>query len=311
MTISLSSSCTLNTNPVPPDPFKIPQNSQFKIGLCQLSVTSDKDSNLGSVRNSIQVAVKQGAALVVLPEMWNCPYSNDYFSKFAEDFDDEDGSPSFSVLSQAASHHKITIVGGSMPEWDNGHLYNSCCVFGPDGKLMSKHRKAHLFDVNIPGDISFKESDTFTAGDEPTIVDTDLGRIGIGICHDIRFPELAMLYRARGCQLICYPGAFNISSGEMLWELEQRARAADNQLYVATCSPSRDSTGSYMIWGHSTLVGPLGETIATSGQEETIVIADIDYNAILCQREKLPLENYRRGDVYQFVDVKKNQGLEG
>lgn len=75
--------------------------------------------------------------------MWNCPYSNDYFSKFAEDFDDEDGSPSFSVLSQLASHHMITIVGGSMPEWDNGRLYNTCCVFGPDGKLMAKHRKVN------------------------------------------------------------------------------------------------------------------------------------------------------------------------
>ncbi|KAA8541649.1 hypothetical protein F0562_022801 [Nyssa sinensis] len=281
----------------------MPKIPKFKIGLCQLSVTSDKNINLVRARNSIEVAAKQGASLVVLPEMWNCPYSSDLFAKYAEDFGDNAASLSFSMLSEVASCQGITIVGGSMPEWDNGRLYNTCCVFGPDGKLTAKHRKTHLFDVDIPGDILLKESDTFTAGGEPTIVDTDVGRIGIGICHDIRFPELAMLYRARGAHLICYPGAFDMSTGELLWELEQRARAADNQLFVATCAPSRDSAGCYTIWGHSTLVGPFGEIIATSGHEETIVIADIDYSAIEHRRKVLPLEKHRRGDIYLFVDT--------
>ncbi|CAH2056826.1 unnamed protein product [Thlaspi arvense] len=306
---------------------------QFKIGLCQLSVTSDKNINLAHARSSIAGAAKQGASLVVLPEMWNCPYSTDYFENFAEDFDhNKDGSPSFSMLSEVSFSHKITLVGGSMPERRDGQLYNTCCVFGPNGKLKAKHSKLHLFDIDIPGDILFKESDTFAAGDQPTIVDTgmdlllrfikiwlkreelashlnarspfwafdshDVGRIGIGICHDIRFPELAMLYQARGADLICYPGAFSMSTGEMLWELEQRARrysiftlfplwtcrAADNQLYVATCSPSRDSVGSYTIWGHSTVVGPFGEIIATSSHEETVVMGEIDYSKIQHRR---------------------------
>ncbi|KAL7180464.1 hypothetical protein ACSBR1_043629 [Camellia fascicularis] len=236
----------------------------------------------------------------ITKEMWNCPYSTDYFEKFAEDFDYKDSSPSFSMLSEVALGNRITIVGGSMPERrKNGQLYNTCCVFGPDGNLKAQHSKVHLFDVYIPGDISFKESDNFASGDQPTIVNTDVGCIGIGICHDIRFPELAMLYRARGAHLICYPGAFNMSTGEALWELEQRAR----QLYVATCSPSRDSIGSYMIWGHSTVVGPSGKIIATSGHEETVVIAEIDYSITQQQREIIPLEKQRRGDVYRFVDV--------
>ncbi|KAK1578160.1 hypothetical protein Q3G72_028005 [Acer saccharum] len=272
-------------------------------------------------KNSIKVAAEQGAKLVVLPEMWNCPYSNDYFAKYAEDFDDKDASPSFSLLSEAASCHGITIVGGSMPEWNNGQLYNTCCVFGPDGKLKAKHRKIHLFDTDIQGDISFKESDTFIAGDEPTIVETEMGRIGVGICHDMRFPELVLLYRAKGAHMICYPGAFNMSTGELLWELVQRAsldnaalvltchfyfqhfRAADNQIFVATCSPSRDSTGFYKIWGHSSLVAPSGEMIATSGCEETVVVAEIDYSAIELQRNNIPLERQRRRDVYEFIDI--------
>ncbi|XP_059656093.1 omega-amidase, chloroplastic-like [Cornus florida] len=305
--LSVSGSSMVNTEFSVSGTMEMPKITKFKIGLCQLSVTSDKDTNLAHAQKSIELASKQGASLVVLPEMWNCPYSNDYFANYAENFDDKDASPSFSLLSEIASCQGITIVGGSIPERNDGRLYNTCCVFGPDGQLKAKHRKTHLFDVDIPGDILFKESDTFTAGDKSTIVDTDVGRIGIGICHDIRFPELAMLYRIRGAHLICYPGAFNMSTGELLWELEQRARAADNQLYVATCSPSRDSTGSYTIWGHSTLVGPFGEIIATSGHEEKIVVAEIDYHEIQHQREGLPLEKQRRGDVYRFVDVHEQE----
>nr|GEX81045.1 omega-amidase, chloroplastic-like isoform X3 [Tanacetum cinerariifolium] len=144
----------------------ITQKKQFKIGLCRLTVSPDKKTNVASARKSIEFAAKQGAALVVLPEMWNCPYSSDYFAKFAEDFKDKHGSPSFFMLSELASCHNITIVGGSVPELDNDRLYNTCCVFGSNGKLLAKHRKLHLFDVEkpAPGELSFKESDCFSAG---------------------------------------------------------------------------------------------------------------------------------------------------
>ncbi|KAL5728642.1 omega-amidase [Ranunculus cassubicifolius] len=276
---------------------------KFNIALCQLKVTSDKEVNISRASKSIQDAAQRGVKLVVLPEMWNCPYSSENFSSFAEDFSDQNASPSFMMLSKVAGCEGITIVGGSIPEYCRGRLYNTCCVFGSDGKLIAKHRKVHLFDVNMPEDISFKESDSFTAGDKPTIVDTDVGRIGIGICHDMRFPELSLLYSSRGAQLICYPGAFNMSTGEALWEIVQRARAADNQLFVATCSPSRDSCGSYMIWGHSTLVGPFGEVIATAGHEETTIISEVSYSSIQQRRENLPLAKQRRGDIYKFSDI--------
>ncbi|CAN4098008.1 unnamed protein product [Withania somnifera] len=206
----------------------------------------------------------------VTQEMWNCPYSTDIFAKFAEDFSDIENAPSLLMLSEVASSLGVTIVGGSIPEKD-----------------------IHLFDMGkpLPGEVQFKESDHILAGEKPTVVDTGFGRIGIGICHDIRFPELAMSYSARGAHLICYPGAFNMSTGVALWELEQRTRAIDNQLYVASCSPSRDSSSSYMIWGHSTVVGPMGEIIATTGHEEAVLIAEIDY------------ESQRRNNIYQFVDL--------
>ncbi|TQD75100.1 hypothetical protein C1H46_039374 [Malus baccata] len=281
-------------------------NLCFKIGLCQLSVTPDKERNIAHARKAIEDAAAKGAQLVLLPEIWNGPYSNDSFPVYAEDIDaGGDESPSTAMLSEVAQRLKITIVGGSIAERSGDRLYNTSCVFGTNGKLLAKHRKIHLFDIDIPGKITFIESKTLTAGQTPTIVDTEVGRIGIGICYDIRFPELAMIYGARGAHLICYPGAFNMTTGPLHWELLQRARATDNQLYVATCSPARDAGAGYVAWGHSTLVGPFGEVLATTEHEEAIIIAEIDYSILELRRTNLPLLKQRRGDLYQLVDVQR------
>ncbi|XP_010273946.1 PREDICTED: omega-amidase, chloroplastic-like [Nelumbo nucifera] len=292
---------------VPPAlPLPVLPVTKFKIALCQLAVTADKERNIAHARSAIEEAAEKGAQLVLLPEIWNSPYSNDSFPIYAEDIDaGGDASPSTAMLSEVAHRLKITIVGGSIPERYCDRLYNTCCVFGTDGKLRAKHRKIHLFDIDIPGKITFKESKTLTAGENPTIVDTDVGRIGIGICYDIRFQELAMLYAARGAHLLCYPGAFNMTTGPLHWELLQRARAVDNQLYVATCSPARDAGAGYVAWGHSTLVGPFGEVLATTEHDEAVVIAEVDYSFIELRRTNLPLEKQKRGDLYQLVDVQR------
>ncbi|KAL0337235.1 UNVERIFIED_CONTAM: Omega-amidase, chloroplastic [Sesamum calycinum] len=291
----------------------------FKIALCQLSVTANKEQNIAHARQVIEAAARNGAQLILLPEIWNSPYSNDSFPVYAEDIDaGGDASPSTAMLSELSRSLKITIVGGSIPERSGNKLYNSCCVFGTDGKLKAKHRKVHLFDIDIPGRMSFQESKTLTAGESPTIVDTDVGRIGI--CYDIRFQELAAIYAARGMFLFIllsmvltcfvYPGAFNMTTGPLHWELLQRARAADCQLYVATCSPARDSGSSYVAWGHSTLVGPFGEVLATTEHDEATVIAEIDYSLLEQRRKYLPFQRQRRGDLYQLVDVQRLNSTE-
>ncbi|CAN6465252.1 unnamed protein product [Victoria cruziana] len=285
--------------PMPPPP--IPK---FKIALCQLSVTADKEKNIARARKAIEEAADKGAKLVVLPEIWNSPYSNDSFPVYAEEIDAGGyASPSSLMLSEVSRNKQITIVGGSIPERSGDKLYNTCCIFGSDGKLKAKHRKMHLFDIDIPGKIMFKESKTLTAGGGPTVVDTDIGRIGVGICYDIRFQELALLYGARGAHLLCYPGAFNMTTGPLHWELLQRARAVDNQVFVATCSPARDAAAGYVTWGHSSLIGPFGEVIATAEHQETTIIAEVDYSQIEFSRMSLPLEKQRRGDLYQIVDI--------
>jgi omega-amidase len=246
------------------DPRLATHPGKVKVALCQLSVGDDKSKNIDAMVAAVRAAARDGAALVVLPEMWNCPYANASFPTYAEVIDpttrwgpavctDEPGpandassdvdSPSVAALAAVARETGVVLVGGSIPERDvddTNLLYNACCVFDGDRGLIAKHRKTHLFDLDIPGEISFRESDTLAAGADLTVADTAIGRIGVGICFDMRFPELAAVCASRGASMLVYPGAFNTVTGPLHWELLQRARAVDNQLFVLTCSPARD-----------------------------------------------------------------------
>ncbi|XP_010794877.1 omega-amidase NIT2-like [Notothenia coriiceps] len=130
-------------------------------------------------------------------------------------------------------------------------------------------------------------------------------KVGVGICYDIRFAELAQLYSRQGCQLLVYPGAFNMTTGPAHWELLQRARAVDNQLYVATASPARDESSSYVAWGHSTVVNPWGEVISKAGTEEEVIYADIDLQYLADVRQQIPITAQRRNDLYSVTSVQR------
>lgn len=171
--------------------------------------------------------------------------------------------------------------------------------------MIAKHRKIHLFDIDVPGKIRFQESETLSPGNSFTTFDTPYCKVGVGICYDIRFPELAQVYAKLNCKLLVYPGAFNMTTGPAHWELLQRGRALDNQLYVATVSPARDTGAKYVAWGHSTVVNPWGEVIATTEHEETILYADIDPAYVEEVREQIPTRNQKRDDMYT-VDWKKS-----
>lgn len=275
---------------------------QVKSALCQVLVTDDKQANILHARSMITEAAENGAELVVLPECWNCPYSNDSFPKYAEDLS-TGFAPSFDFMADMAKKLGIVLVGGSIPEKAGENLYNTCFIFGKNGDMLGKFSKLHLFDIDIPGKITFKESDTLTKGEQITVVDTDVGRIGVGICYDIRFPELASLCASRGAQIMVYPGAFNMTTGPLHWELLQRARAVDNQFCVLTCSPARNQEGTYIAWGHSTAVGPFGEILGKRDHTEGIVYADLDLEQIPLRRTNMPIRQQRRNDLYALMDL--------
>ncbi len=210
--------------------------------------------------------------------------------------------PSISMLSSAAARHGVYLIGGSIPEKDDtGKVYNTCVAFGPDGAILAKHRKMHLFDIDVPGRITFKESDTLTAGSELAYFDTPYGRVGLGICYDLRFPYLAMLLRQAGCSILVYPGAFNLTTGPAHWELLQRGRALDTQCYVAAASIARNPSSSYQAWGHSTVINPWGEVVATTDEQPSTVYADLRMNRVTEIRAQIPVGFQKRDDLYELA----------
>jgi len=266
----------------------------FKFAGIQLAVTSDKAKNISLATEKIAEAVQNGAKVIALPECWNSPYGNQYFAEYSEPIP----GPTTDKLAALALQHKVYIIGGSIPEREGEKLYNTSISFSPEGKILGKHRKVHLFDIDIPGKLRFIESETLSAGNSLTILDTEYCKIGIGICYDMRFPELAQIYQKEGCKFICYPSAFNMVTGPVHWELLQRGRALDNQLWVATVSPARDTTATYIAWGHSTVVSPWGEVLQKADEKPTIIYQDIDLNRVDEVRQQIPVHFQKRNDLY-------------
>ena len=211
-------------------------------------------------------------------------------------------------MSSLAVESKSYLLAGSIPEVveSTEKYYNTSLLFSPEGQLLATHRKVHLFDISIPGKITFRESDVLSPGNKLTLVDVPpYGKIAMAICYDIRFPELATIAARKGCFLLLYPGAFNLTTGALHWSLQARARAMDNQVYVALCSPARDMEASYHAWGHSMAVDPNAQVLTEAGEGEEIVYADLQGETIEETRKGIPLYHQRRFDVYP--DVSKGE----
>ena len=268
----------------------------MKLGLVQMRVCASKEENLKTAADAIRRLAERGAELVVLPEMFCAPYENSAFLTYAEGF----GGLVTETLSRLAREHGVYLVGGSMPEREGDALYNTSFVFSPAGECIARHRKVHLFDVNIPNGQVFCESDTFTAGEEVTVFDTAFGKVGLCICFDIRFPELYRKMALLGAQLIVCPAAFNRTTGPVHWELLHRARAVDYQVFVCGCSPATDASASYVAYGHSIAVSPWGEVLAQAGEEVCELLVDLDFAKNDEIRKSLPLIEGMRPNLYKL-----------
>ncbi|WP_427339661.1 carbon-nitrogen hydrolase family protein [Caloranaerobacter sp. DY30410] len=271
---------------------------KFKLGLCQLLVSEDKKENIKNAKEMINKAADMGAELVVLPEMFNCPYNNSYFPKYAENYQNGE---TIKMLSEVSKERGIYLIGGSIPEKDDkGNVYNTSFVFDKKGNIIGKHRKMHLFDIDVEGGISFRESDVLSRGDSLTIVDTEYGKIGVAICYDIRFPELFRLMALKGVKVIIVPAAFNMTTGPAHWELLFRVRALDNQVYMAAAAPARDEGSSYVSYGNSIITDPWGSIVGKLDEKEGILIKEIDLKRVDKIREQLPILKHLRKDLYQI-----------
>lgn len=264
-------------------------------------VGANKAQNLSTASNYIAKAKSQGAELVVLPECFNCPYGTSFFPEYAEPL--KPGNASFDCMAEAARSNSVWLVAGSIPEEvitpdSEKKLFNSSMIFSPLGELVSVHRKIHLFRINTET-VKFDEGEVLTGGDSPTVVPISDGvSCGVGICFDIRFPQLALEYVRQGTSFLVYPGAFNVVTGPVHWELLAKARAVDSQQFVVLCSPARDESASYVAWGHSMVVDPWGTVIAEAGVGEEVIFATLDLSTIASTRQKVPALKGTRTDLY-------------
>ena len=269
-----------------------------KIAAVQMVSTPDRDRNLDAAAALIAQAAAQGAEMVGLPEYF-CLMGRRDTDKFAiaEPLDD---GPIQRFLAQTARRHGLWLIGGTLPISIPGRadrLHNTCVVHDPQGRRVARYDKIHLFAFDN-GREQYDEGRVLEAGDTPADFMTAGHRVGLSVCYDLRFPEL---YRALAgspgaapCDLMCVPAAFTHTTGQAHWELLLRARAIENQCYVLAPAQGGLHENGRRTWGHSMIVDPWGQVLASLPEGEGVVLADVDTARLQAVRSQLPALSHRR-----------------
>ena len=266
-------------------------SKRFLAAAIQLCAGADKAANFATATSLARTAAERGAALIVLPEMFFWRGARDAEREAAEPIP----GPTTDRLAALASELGVYLVGGSLLEaaGDAPKAYNTCPVFDPHGTLLATYRKLHLFDVDIPGHVVVRESDTRQPGAEPVTVRTELGTLGLSVCYDLRFPELYRRLGDAGAEIVCVPSAFTFPTGAHHWEILLRARAIENQVYVVAPNQIGRGAGGVMDFGHSLIVDPWGTPIAQASNQPTAVLGEIDFDYLARVRRELPCLAHR------------------
>jgi predicted amidohydrolase len=268
--------------------------SSFLAAVCQLRSTSDRDGNLAAAEAAIRAAAARGARLVATPE--NTDYLGPHAAKvrLAEPLD----GPLCDRFAALARELGIHLLLGSFAERgpDEHHCHNTSVLFGPDGERLAAYRKIHLFDVDVPGGVTFRESDTVAPGSEVVVAATPLGTIGLSICYDLRFGELYRALVGRGASVITIPSAFTAVTGKAHWEVLVRARAIETQCWVLAPGQhgAHDDGGLRESHGQSMIVDPWGQIVARVPDGTGIALAEIDLARVESVRRAIPVAAHRR-----------------
>ena len=262
---------------------------QFTAAAVQLCAGSDKAENLDKAESFVAAAARQGAQLVVLPEvfLWRGPRAEE--RNGAEPIP----GPSTVRLADLARGLKLYLLAGSILEQTagdtaGGKVFNTSLLFDPRGEIIGRYRKTHLFDIDLPGHVTIRESDTRVAGDEVVTVPTELGVIGMSVCYDLRFPELYRRLTMAGAEIITIPSAFTFPTGAAHWEILLRARAIENQVYIIAPDQIGRSPSGHVDFGNSMIVDPWGKPLARAADREMVIVAEIDREYQQQVRRELP-----------------------
>ncbi|MDX1632066.1 MAG: carbon-nitrogen hydrolase family protein [Thermoanaerobaculia bacterium] len=268
--------------------------TRYLAAVVQLQCGSDRDANLEQAQSLVIQAAERGADLVATPENTSFLGPHEEKVRRAEPLD----GPTCGRFAALAREHSIHLLLGSFNERspEEGRCFNTSVLFGPDGSRLAVYRKIHLFDVEVPPDVFFRESETVVAGDEIVVSETDLGRLGLSVCYDLRFPELYRRLVAEGAEILTVPSAFTLTTGKDHWEPLLRARAIENQCYVLAPGQwgEHDDDGLRHSWGHSMIVDPWGHVVGLASEGPGIAVAEVDRKRISRVRDRLPALGHRR-----------------
>jgi deaminated glutathione amidase len=270
---------------------------RIRVACVQMTSRQDKAANLERAESLVARAASTGADVVVLPEKWNLVGSADDYRAAAEPLD----GPSCEAMSGWARTLGVTIVGGSITERREGRekLSNTSCVFDAEGTLVAAYRKIHLFDVEVGGHV-YRESEAEEPGSEPVVARAEDWEIGLSVCYDVRFPELYRILALEGAELVTVPAHFTTPTGKDHWHVLLRARAIENQLYVAAAAQVGETIAGKPAYGRSLIVDPWGTVLAQAPDEETVVVAELDRARMREIRAKLPSLANRQVDAYRW-----------
>ncbi len=247
-----------------------------------MKVSTSKDNNLKTASLFIERAKLSEAEIIVLPEMFNTPYTKSHMINYAE----EGQGKAYKFLKENSKG--IILIGGSIPEKDGENIYNTTFAF-ENGIEIGKYRKINLFDVDYDK-ICFQESGFITPGENTTVIKTSLGKIGLAICFDLRFPDLFQKMEEENPFLYIVPAAFNNVSGPAHYKLLARSRGLDTQSFIALCSPASDLNAEYCPYGHSLITDPWGNVLSEMDETEGIVLQNIDKEYVNQIRCELPIK---------------------
>ena len=270
----------------------------LRVACVQLTSRSDKAANLETTERLVAKAAATGADVVVLPEKWNAIGSPEQLHAASEALD---GGESVEAMAGWARAHGITLVGGSITERREGRekLSNTSVVFDTDGAIVAVYRKIHMFDVEVGGHV-YRESDAEEPGDEPVVVELEGWPTGLTVCYDVRFPELYRILALEGAELVTVPAHFTLYTGRDHWELLLRARAVENQYYVAAAGQIGETLPGRLSYGRSLIADPWGTVVAMAPDEETVIAAELDRRRLEEVRAKLPSLASRQASAYRW-----------
>ena len=266
----------------------------MKVAAVQLRTSNEQSDNLARASAAVRSAAEQGARLVVPPELFATLGPMRLMRDAAESLD----GPTLEWARRTAIDNDCALVAGSFVERNGEEVFNTSIAVGPDGSLLGTYRKIHMFDVDIEGARS-KESDTFTAGPGPVVVEFEQLRVGMTICYDLRFPELFRALMLQGADLIVVPSAFTAATGRDHWELLVRARAVEDQVMIIAAAQWGTSPDGIARHGHAVIVDAWGRVLAdASAEDDTVIVADFDADLQADIRRRLPALAHRRPDSY-------------